>query len=91
MYNPSGGTVIQTSGATGSVESNNTCGTGAVNSCAGNVTTNPLFASGTPSSPADYKIQSGSYAIGTGTSVPVWADFLFANDLSPRDIGAMNH
>ncbi len=35
----------------------------------------PLFTSATPSSPADFAIQAGSYGKNTGSAVPVWTDF----------------
>jgi chitodextrinase/PKD repeat protein len=41
----------------------------------GSLTTNPSFASGSPSVPAHFKIQTGSYAKDAGTSVPVFSDF----------------
>jgi hypothetical protein len=51
----------------------------------------PLFTNPSPVLPADYKPTSGSYAIGAGTSVPVWSDLLLTTEPSPRDLGAVNH
>lgn len=36
---------------------------------------NPLFSVNPPMKPADFKPGKGSYAIGSGASVPVWSDF----------------
>lgn len=48
-------------------------------------------ATGTYSTPSDFKPGSGSYLIGAGASVPVWADFLDNQEPLPRDIGAVAH
>ncbi|VVC83678.1 hypothetical protein [Sideroxydans sp. CL21] len=60
-------------------------------------TVDPLYAVTPPVNPTDFKPGTGSYAIGTGASVPVWTDFFGA----PRgaasavgatyDMGAVNH
>lgn len=44
-----------------------------------------------PVSPADYKPVTGSYAIGTGASVPVWSDFFGNVRTASYDMGAVNH
>ena len=49
------------------------------NSSNAQLKTNPNFASGTPSAPADFVIQSGSYARNAGTAVPVLSDFFRAS------------
>lgn len=41
--------------------------------------TNPLFSVSPPMKPADFKPGKGSYAIGSGASVPVWSDFFMQN------------
>jgi hypothetical protein len=44
-----------------------------------------------PTAPADWKLATGCYGLGTGTSVPVWSDF-FQEPLtasSPRNLGAV--
>jgi hypothetical protein len=53
--------------------------------------TNPLFTSVSPFNPTNAKITSGSYAIGGGTTVPVWSDFFLTTQASPRDMGAVVH
>ena len=60
-------------------------------------TVSPSYSVMPPVNPSDFKPGAGSYAIGTGTSVPVWTDFFG----SPRgaasavgaayDMGAVNH
>lgn len=44
-----------------------------------------------PNTTVKWKPAGGSYAIGTGGSVPVWSDFNFVAEPSPRDIGAWVH
>jgi len=53
----------------------------------------PLFATYPPSSPADFKPQTGSYAIvaGYSTPPPLWRDFFGTTRTSPYDMGAVNH
>ena len=53
----------------------------------------PLFSNGSGnfSLVTDFKPTTGSYAIGAGTSVPVWSDFFLVAEPSPRDMGAVNH
>lgn len=44
-----------------------------------------------PNTIAKWKASGGSYAVGGGTSVPVWSDCLLAAEPSPYDIGACAH
>ena len=53
--------------------------------------TSPNFSSIPFVNPADFSISSGSYAIGSGTAVPVWSDFFLAPQTSARDMGAVHH
>jgi chitodextrinase len=55
-------------GASGVVATNNS-----TNAQVGS--TSPGFASATPSVPADFKLNAGSYAINAGATVPVFSDF----------------
>jgi len=57
----------------------------------GTTTTDPKFTSVSPFTPANAKITAGSYAIGGGTSEPVWSDLLLTSEPSPRDMGAVSH
>lgn len=52
--------------------------------------TTPNYASTPPLKTADWRPTSG-YAIGGGTSVPVWADFFVVSQPVTRDIGAVVH
>jgi len=56
-------------------------------------TTSPNFAAVSPTSPADFKITTGSYAIGKGAAVPVWSDYFQVplTATSTRDMGAVIH
>ncbi|MEK7705368.1 MAG: hypothetical protein AAB426_10445, partial [Myxococcota bacterium] len=56
-----------------------------------NTRTSPLMAVVPPLTPADFKITTGSYAIGTGAVVPVWSDFFLVPPTSSRDMGAVIH
>jgi CHRD domain/FG-GAP-like repeat/PKD domain len=53
--------------------------------------TDPLFMSTSPFNPANARPLSGSYAIGAGTSVPVWSDFFLSPWSSSYDLGAVQH
>jgi len=55
--------------------------------------TNAYFTAVPPTSPPDFKITTGSYAIGTGTTVPVWSNFFLVPQtaISSRDLGAVTH
>jgi hypothetical protein len=56
-----------------------------------NNTPSSLFVSATPSVPADFRLISGSPAIGAGLAVPVWQDFLGSLRDSLKDIGAFEY
>lgn len=56
-----------------------------------NTQTNAYFTAVPPTSPADFKITAGSYAIGGGVVVPVWSDFFSVPLTSTRDMGAVMH
>ncbi|MBI5891275.1 MAG: PKD domain-containing protein [Nitrosomonadales bacterium] len=47
----------------------------------------PGWISATPSTPSDFKLKAGSYAIGAGMSIPLFSDF-FLNSRPPYNIGA---
>ena len=81
IYNPSGGTAVS---AGSNTHDHNT---GDVAS----LTTSPNFTSTSPFNPSNAKIRSGSYAIGAGSSVPVWSDFFGVPQPATRDLGAVNH
>ena len=52
----------------------------------------PNFTTTPPTAPADFKPTAGSYAIGAGVAVPVWADFYGTLTLNgTRDMGAILH
>ena len=51
----------------------------------------PLLLAVPPTTPADFKISTGSYAIGTGAAVPVWSDFFLVPLTASRDMGAVAH
>lgn len=53
--------------------------------------TSPNFATNPASIPADFKITTGSYAIGAGAVVPVWSDFFSVPQTTTRDMGAVIH
>jgi len=57
------------------------------------VSTSPIavWVSGTPALPSDFALKSGSTAIGAGTAVPVWDDFVRATRATTWDIGAYAH
>jgi hypothetical protein len=78
VYSPSGGNAVSGSGYTGS---NNTS----------TVSATPLFTGLAPITPAGARPTGSSYAIGTGTMVPVWYDFFGTSELPIRDIGAVMH
>ena len=52
--------------------------------------TDPLFISVSPLSPANAKPNAGSYAINGGTDVPVWSDFFLTIQPATRTVGAVN-
>lgn len=66
------------------VSSNNTSDI-LVTSSTSNFTTVP------PTTPAGFKPTTGSYAIGGGTTVPVWSDFFLIAEPATRDMGAIIH
>jgi hypothetical protein len=51
--------------------------------------TNPLFTSGTPLSPADFKPTVGSYTINAGVAVPVYSDFFGTAQSTTFSLGAI--
>jgi len=52
--------------------------------------TNPLFNVSPPMIPTDFKLSKGSYALGSGASVPVWSDFFMrSRPRSGFDLGAI--
>jgi chitodextrinase len=61
------------------------------NSSDAQVATNPLFTSTSPFNPGNAKPLAGSYAIGAGTSVPVWPDFFISPWSGSYDLGAVKH
>lgn len=88
-----GGGTCFISGVT--TRNNSSCtNTGApTNNCVGGVLSDPTFIDPTPTNPADFKPNTGSYAIGSGiTGVKVFSDF-FLNARNPAspDIGAIIH
>jgi hypothetical protein len=72
------------------IAGNNTSGTGCGSNCVGSISTNP-FTSVSPFTPTNAKPAAGSYAIGAGASVPLWADFFNVAQPSSRDVGAVVH
>jgi len=76
--------VRNTGGATGLVESNNSTDTDSTNQ----IKNTQPWASVAPSNPVDFRPNGGSYAIGAGTTVPVWSDF-FGVARPPHDLGAI--
>jgi hypothetical protein len=56
-----------------------------------NNTPSALWVSGTPAVPADFRLKSGSPAIGAGAAIPVWDDFVRAARSSSWDVGAYAH
>jgi len=77
------------SGGTATITAtNNTCDT---NNCTTRIRTSPLFTATPPAAPADWKPTAGSYAIAGGLFVPVFSDFFLAPQLTPPDMGAVNH
>jgi hypothetical protein len=53
--------------------------------------TSPLLTTQPPLVPAHWKPLAGSYAIGSGTSIPVWSDFFRTTQPATRDLGAVIH
>ena len=52
--------------------------------------TSPNFAAASPVTPSDYRPIVGSYAMGGGSAVPVWSDFLLqSRPQGLRDMGAI--
>ncbi len=51
----------------------------------------PLFSVIPPTTPSAFKPTTGSYAIGSGTTVPLWNDFFNLPRTIPYDMGAVNH
>jgi PKD repeat protein len=47
-----------------------------------------VFVSATPTLPAHFALKAGSPAIGAGTPVPVWDDYIKATRVSPWSVGA---
>jgi hypothetical protein len=78
--NASGPVVVSVTGGT-NLQSNNLL----------NNIPSSLFVSATPSVPADFRLISGSPAIGAGLAVPVWQDFLGSLRDSLKDIGAFEY
>jgi hypothetical protein len=76
--------VRNTGGAAGVVESNNSTDTDSTNQ----IKNVQPWASVAPSNPVDFRPNGGSYAIGAGTTVPVWSDF-FTVSRPPHDLGAI--
>lgn len=68
------------SGAAGFSQSNNSTNSQIKSSA-------PRWASAPPSIPADFKLTAGSYALGAGTSIPVFSDFFLQRRLT-NDLGA---
>lgn len=56
-----------------------------------NTQANPNLTTVPPASPVDFKITTGSYAIGAGAVVPVWSDFFSVPLTATRDMGAVMH
>ena len=78
FYSPNSAGIVS-SGATPNVYSNNTT----------NTATSPAFAVTPPVNPIDYRISTGSYAIGAGIVVPVWSDFFMTPQTTTRSLGAI--
>ncbi len=55
------------------------------------MTVSPLYFATPPVNPSDFKPGTGSYARGTGATVPVWTDFFGLPRSAPYDMGAVNH
>jgi hypothetical protein len=51
-------------------------------------TPSAVFVNGSPTVSADYALKSGSPAIGAGTPIPVWDDFVRATRSADWDVGA---
>ena len=77
---PNGSTMVFGTGSGGLVQSNNSTSVQIK-------TISPSWNSPTPVVPSDFKLATGSYAIGAGTSVPVFSDFFLQPRLS-NDLGA---
>lgn len=92
MYAPSASstTVVNADLGSGTVGASGTFGN---SSDAQAKSTSPSFAnaSGTFSTPSDFRITTGSYAIGNGVPVPVWADFFTVANSGSWDSGAVRH
>lgn len=54
-----------------------------------NALTSPLFTNPNPLIPSDFKPTAGSYAIGTGASIPVWSDFFQKAEPASSVMGAI--
>lgn len=78
FYSPNSAGIVS-SGAAPNVYSNNTT----------NTATSPAFAVTPPVNPIDYRISTGSYAIGAGIVVPVWSDFFLTPQTATRSLGAI--
>lgn len=70
-------------GAGGLIVSNNTTDVQLKN-------TDPGWSNSTPSNPVDFKLNSNSYAAGSGATLPVFSDF-FGLQRSANDLGAAIH
>jgi len=81
-YAPSSSSPHLVDGTSAAVSTNNTSDA--------QMKTYPSFVAPLPTVPAptDFKIVTGSYAIGTGAAVPVWSDFFSVPQMSTRDLGA---
>ncbi len=55
------------------------------------VSASSLFITSSPLVPSDFKPTTGSYAIGKGTTVPVWSDFFQIPATGTPDLGAVDH
>jgi hypothetical protein len=78
--NSSGATLVQ--GAVGAlIQSNNLLSR----------TSSAVFVNSSPTVAADFALKSGSPAIGAGTQVPVWDDFIRAGRATTWDAGAYQH
>ncbi|MEK7703865.1 MAG: MopE-related protein [Myxococcota bacterium] len=76
--------MIEGTGASGLVASNNS-------SNAQLRGVSPSFATTSPVTPDDFRITAGSYALGAGAAVPVWSDFFWVPQPAARDLGAVIH
>jgi hypothetical protein len=85
-YSPSGTSpnMIHGTGASPTISATNNSSDAQMKS------TSPNFTATPPATTAGWKPTSG-YAIGGGTSVPVWSDFFLLAEPAPRDVGAVKH